>query len=139
MAAVMAGLRRLLPAHQQESLPPRQITENAAARAGVDESLREPERKTATAVAHLGYGAVVGAGFAAFAGKSGLPPPAEGMLYGLAVWGGSYLGLMPATGLYRSAAEEPAERNAMMITSHIVWGGALGILFDVLTRDHKDA
>ncbi|MEJ7606229.1 MAG: DUF6789 family protein [Bryobacteraceae bacterium] len=66
------------------------------------------------------------------AGKSGLPPAAEGALYGLAVWGGSYLGVMPATGLYKSATEEPAARNALMIAAHLVWGAALGVIFNKL-------
>ena len=65
-------------------------------------------------------------------------PAAEGALYGLAVWGGSYLGLMPATGLYRSADEEPAARNALMITAHIVWGAPSGVIFHSLTRKGSD-
>ena len=134
MSAVMVAIHKALPARDQDPLPPRQITENAAAQAGVNDKLDDGDRKAATIAAHFGYGAVVGAGYAPMAGKSGLHPAAEGALYGLAVWGGSYLGLMPATGLYRSATEEPATRNAMMITAHIVWGAALGLVFHSLTR-----
>jgi putative membrane protein len=133
----MVALHKLLPVHRQQPLPPRQITENAAAEAGVNQHMQEQHRTAATLVAHFGYGAIAGSGYAAMAGKSGLPPVAEGALYGLAVWGGSYLGLVPATGLYRSATDEPASRNALMITSHILWGGALGVIFHALTRNGR--
>jgi putative membrane protein len=136
MTAVMVALHKALPGADREPLPPRQITENAAVEAGVNHKLNEDDRTATTAVAHFGYGATVGAGYAAMAGKSGLHPAAEGALYGLAVWGGSYLGLMPATGLYKSATDEPAVRNAMMITAHIVWGAALGVVFhSLVSRD----
>jgi uncharacterized membrane protein YagU involved in acid resistance len=134
MTAAMMALHRVLPAHHRDPLPPRQITDNAAARAGVSGDLNDEQRTAATLAVHFGYGAAVGAGYAPLAGKSGLAPVAEGSLYGLAVWGGSYLGLLPATGLYRSAIDEPATRNALLITSHLIWGGALGLIFHALTR-----
>jgi putative membrane protein len=135
MTAVMLALHRALPGEPQRPLPPREITENVADAAGLGETMEEadePARKGTTLTAHFGYGAAAGLGYLPVAGKSGLPPAAEGALYGLAVWGGSYLGLMPATGLYRSATEEPAARNVLMITAHIVWGAALGALYDKL-------
>ncbi len=132
MTAAMAAFQKALPAEDQAPLPPQQIVENAAAEAGVSGDLNEEKLKTATLAAHFGYGAAVGAGYAAWAGKSGLAPVAEGALYGLFVWGGSYLGLAPATGLYRSAFDEAASRNALMIAAHVVWGGALGLIFDAL-------
>jgi putative membrane protein len=64
-----------------------------------------------------------------------LPKVAEGVLFGLAVWGGSYLGLLPGTGLYRSAKDEAPERNALMIAAHIIWGASLGVLVDNLIED----
>jgi uncharacterized membrane protein YagU involved in acid resistance len=137
MTAVMVALHRALPAHHQEPLPPRQITETVAAETGVEEKMDEDSRRAATLAAHFGYGAAAGLGYVAMAGKSGLPPAAEGILYGLAVWGGSYLGLMPATGLYRSAVDEPATRNALMISAHVVWGAALGLTFHALTHDRS--
>ena len=136
MSAVMLALQKALPGEEREPLPPKQITENAAAGAGVNHKLTEGERDAATAAAHFGYGAAAGAAYAAMAGKSGLPPAAEGALYGLAVWGGSYLGLMPAAGLYKSAVDEPATRNVMMIAAHIAWGSALGLIFhSLVSRD----
>jgi len=48
--------------------------------------------------------------------------------YGLVVWAGSYLGLLPAVGLHRPATREPAGRNGMMIGAHVVFGAVLGLL-----------
>jgi uncharacterized membrane protein YagU involved in acid resistance len=133
MTAVMVALHHALPGADREPLPPKQVIENAAAEAGVNHKLDESDRTAAAAAMHFAYGAVVGAGYSPMAGKSGLHPAAEGALYGLAVWGGSYLGLLPASGLYKSALEEPAERNAMIIAAHVVWGAGLGLVFHSLT------
>jgi uncharacterized membrane protein YagU involved in acid resistance len=99
------------------------------------DSMDEPGRTGTTLAAHFSYGAAAGIGYAPFAGKSGMHPSIEGAMYGLAVWGGSYLGIMPATGLYHSATEEPAARNTLMIAAHLVWGAALGLIFAKLMKD----
>jgi putative membrane protein len=137
MTVAMVGLHRVLPPEHQEPLPPEQITENAAAKAGVDLRSDEETQKAATLAAHFGYGATVGALYAPFAGSTGLPRPVEGMLYGLAVWGGSYFGVIPGAGLYKSAEDEAPERNAVMIAAHLIWGASLGVLVDVLSRDRE--
>jgi uncharacterized membrane protein YagU involved in acid resistance len=98
------------------------------------DSMDEDGRKATTLAAHFSYGAAAGVAYLPVAGKSGLPPAAEGALFGLAVWGGSYLGLMPATGLYKSATEEPGARNVLMIAAHLVWGASLGVIYDVLRK-----
>ena len=53
---------------------------------------------------------------------------ANGVVYGLTVWAGSYLGLLPAAGILRPAAEHPPRRTALMIAAHVLWGGVLGAL-----------
>jgi len=59
---------------------------------------------------------------------------AKGVGFGLLVWAGSYLGLLPAVGLHRPATRESARRNGMMIASHVVWGAVLGAMVE-MTRD----
>ena len=127
-------MHRVLPPEHQDPLPPRQITDNAAARAGVDLG-DDDTRNAATMGAHFAYGASVGAMYGPIAGSTKLPSAVEGMLYGIAVWGGSYLGLLPGTGLYRSADDEPAPRNAMMIAAHLIWGASLGVLTGALADE----
>jgi putative membrane protein len=137
MTVAMMALHRALPEQDQEPLPPRQIVENVAATAGVDLGADEESRETVTLAAHFAYGASVGALYGPFAGATGLAPVAEGMLYGLAVWGGSYLGALPGAGLYRSAKEEAPARNALMIAAHLIWGASLGVMVGALTRDSE--
>ncbi len=137
MTAAMVLLHKALPSSQQQFLPPRQIVENVA-EAGIPLGDSEEAHQGTALAAHFTYGAAAGAGYAMLAGKSGLHPALEGTLYGLAIWGGSYLGLMPATGLYKSATEEPAERNLLMIAAHVVWGASLGIAVDMLTTDRGE-
>lgn len=134
MTAVMMALQQVLPGEAEKPLPPRVITENLADSSGAGNDTDEGTLKAATLAGHFSFGAAAGVAYVPLAGKSGLPAAAEGALFGLAVWGGSYLGLMPATGLYQSAREEPGPRNLLMITAHVVWGASLGILYDVLRK-----
>lgn len=132
MTATMIALHKMLPGEPERPLPPREITENAAAAADA------PEPGTAATLgAHFSYGAAAGMAYLPFAGKSGMNPAAEGALFGLAVWGGSYLGLMPATGLYRSATDDATARNVLMVTAHLVWGASLGLIFSKLTQANR--
>jgi uncharacterized membrane protein YagU involved in acid resistance len=132
MTVAMEAMHRQLPPREQYPLPPRQITENVAEEIGVGEHLDEGERVAATLVAHFAYGAAAGTVFSVI--EKHLPGPAvvKGIGFGLAVWTGSYLGLLPATGLLSSAKHHPARRNALMIAAHVVWGAATGALTDVM-------
>lgn len=132
MTVVMEGVRRLLPRHQQDPLPPRQITTRAAHAAGVGHALTEGEKEGATAATHFAFGAAAGAVYGLAARHLPLGPAAGGVGFGLAVWAGSYLGWLPATGLYKHPADEPAGRHADMILSHVVWGVTLGLLTTAL-------
>jgi hypothetical protein len=137
MTLAMNAMYRELPPQEQEPLPPRQITENVAASVGVDLGPNAETHEAATLAAHFGYGATVGALYGPLAGATRLPRVAEGMLYGAAIWGGSYFGLLPGTGLYRSAKDEAPGRNALMLTAHLVWGASLGLIMGALVRDDR--
>jgi uncharacterized membrane protein YagU involved in acid resistance len=138
MTVVMEGLRRLLPEHEQYPLPPREITEETAHKAGADGSLNEPLLKALTAAAHFGYGAAVGCGYGALARYLPGPTACKGMTYGLAVWAGSYLGLVPALGLLAPATEHPPRRTALMIAAHLVWGAATALLAERLADESPE-
>jgi hypothetical protein len=132
MTIAMNAMHRTLPEQDQHPLPPRHITENAAATAGVDLGPTEDTHEAATLAAHFGYGAAAGSLYGPFAGSTGLPRAAEGALYGIGVWGASYLGLLPGAGLYPAATDESAPRNALMISAHLIWGASLGMLMGIL-------
>jgi len=110
-----------------EPLPPHRITKRAVKKAGVDQELTEPQKQNLTLVSHFGYGTGMGAAYGLLAPN--VPEPVlGGIAFGLAVWAGSYLGWLPAAGLPPPATEDRAERNALMIGAHILWGGVLGAL-----------
>ena len=129
MTAVMLLLHRALPSYQRYPVEPYRITTRLARRLHVSHLLDDkPEQVAATTVAHVGYGAAAGALFPALFNRLPLPASLTGMLYGLAVWAGSYLGLVPALGLLSPATKHPRRRNLLMIAAHLVWGAVLGLL-----------
>jgi uncharacterized membrane protein YagU involved in acid resistance len=126
MTVLMRVLHRKLPKSEQYPLPPRLITMNVASRAGIASELDESERFTLTMVAHYGYGFAGGVLYSVcLPGSNSIT---RGIVYGLAIWTVSYLGLLPAFGLFRPATQQPFRRNALMIAAHVVWGAAFGLL-----------
>jgi Protein of unknown function (DUF1440)/Family of unknown function (DUF6789) len=102
--------------------PPKQITDSAAKRAGVNPD-PSPEAFTVSWIAaHFGYGAACGAAYVL--AKPILPSsrPIAGLLFGAAVWSVSYLGIMPALGLYPWPKDDSKSRIAVMIAAHAVFG-----------------
>ena len=129
MTAVMLILHRLLPGYERYPVEPYRVTTRVARRVGLSRLLDDKaDRVAATTAAHFGYGAAAGALFPPLAARLPLPAVLAGTLYGLAVWGTSYLGLLPALGLLSPATRHPRRRNALMIAAHLVWGAVLGLL-----------
>ncbi|HEY3475762.1 MAG TPA: DUF6789 family protein [Anaerolineales bacterium] len=124
---------RLLPAHEKYHLPPRQITEGIAERAGIEDQMSEEGLIGLTVFSHFGYGALFGSIYALFERGIPLDSSLKGILMGLAVWVGSYLGWLPALGILPPATQHPRRRNLLMIIAHVVWGITLGELTRKLT------
>jgi len=135
MTALMIAWHRRLPWSSQQPLPPAQITGEALRSVELADNLSAEEAQIATVVNHFAYGAAMGAAFGCLPGqRSATSAATAGVAYGLGVWGASYLGWLPATGLHAGATEETSERNAMMIAAHVVWGGALGLVAHALLQ-----
>lgn len=136
MTLAMKLMHEQLPREEQYPLPPRQVTESLAQKAGVNEHLDEEEREAATWVSHFAYGAACGALYGAVSGeKIDGHPLLAGTGFGLTVWAASYLGWLPAAGLLSPATEHPARRTALMITAHVVWGATTGAAVGRLSDD----
>jgi uncharacterized membrane protein YagU involved in acid resistance len=135
MTAVMKSLHAALPEKEQYPLPPRTITMNVAEKAGVKGKMGEDERFGATMVAHFGFGTVSGALFGVLRESIPLKPPVRGAVYGLAVWTGSYLGLLPAMNLISPATKHPVRRNLLMIAAHLVYGVALDAVIEASSKN----
>ncbi|MDB5105955.1 MAG: conserved rane protein of unknown function [Fibrobacteres bacterium] len=121
MTAAMRRIRRREPREWLKALPPRKITLRLAHRAGLGKKLDRDDKRRLIALSHYGYGAAAGGLYGLLPGRM------PGILYGLAVWAISYLGLMPALSLYRPANRDASSRNRLMILSHLVWGAFLGM------------
>src|SRR5688572_22570812 len=121
MTLAMKLMHEQLPREERYPLPPRQVTEGVAEKAGVNEKLDEGEREAATWASHFAYGAACGALYGALSGEGcDRRPLLSGVGFGVAVWAGSYLGWLPAAGILSPATEHPARRNALMIAAHVV-------------------
>jgi hypothetical protein len=126
MTLVMESLHESLPGEPARPLPPREITESMAAKAGVRHEVREDEMQVLTLAGHFGYGALCGALFGLMAPKNLPAAVACGMGFGLTVWAGSYLGWLPALNIRHDARNDPPARNGLMIAAHLTWGAVAG-------------
>ncbi len=138
MTLAMKLMHEQLPQAEQYPLPPRQVTEGVAEKAGVSRHLDEGGREAATWVSHFAYGASCGALYGALSGaRMDERPALAGVGFGLAVWAGSYLGWLPVAGILSPATEHPPRRNALMIAAHLVWGVAAGAVVGALSGDDE--
>jgi putative membrane protein len=108
--------------------PPVEITENVAEQAGENPDRQSPQFQAASLAAHAGYGAACGVIFAAIRPVLPRSDLAAGLLFGGAVWGVSYISLMPSLNLYPSAQDDSTQRQAVMIAAHAVFGTVLASL-----------
>ncbi|MDP8976631.1 MAG: DUF1440 domain-containing protein [Actinomycetota bacterium] len=125
MSAVMFAVQRLGPVGE---LDPEIITETGLEAAGLEAS--EPTQNLLSSVAHLGFGAGVGALYGLLRPRLRGAPLLTGPLYGLAVCGASYQGWIPAMGIAPPLSKRGPARRWMQVLSHLVYGGVLGRLTD---------
>ena len=138
MTLVMKLMHEQLPREEKYPLPPRQVTEAVAEKAGVNQHLDEEEREKATWVSHFAYGTACGALYGALSGETlDGHPLAAGAGFGLAVWAVSYLGWLPAAGIISPATEHPPRRNALMIAAHLVWGATAAAALAALESERE--
>src|SRR4051812_18277015 len=139
MTIAMELMHGRLPRRERYPLPPRIITQRLTRRAGVEHELDEDGHQALALASHFAYGATTGGVYGALSDWADrrfrtqtVPPPlraaVQGTTYGLLVWAGSYLGLLPAAGILTPATRHPARRNALMIAAHVVWGATLGLV-----------
>ena len=145
MLAAMEALRLALPgADESPRLPPRIVTRRLAKKLGFNWRLGEPARKAVTFAGHLAYGSATGAVYGAITEITTTPPKQNrprlagpllgGVAWGLIVWAVSYAGWLPAAGILPPPQRRRPRRNALIFTSHLVWGALLGTWVDRARR-----
>lgn len=123
-----------LPLTQRQPLPPAQLTHEIGSKSGITDNLSRETKAELTLLSHYGYGAACGITYALLAPKIAGASIVKGSLFGLAVWAGSYYGVIPGLGLHPSAQRMSKERNMMMAIAHIVWGASLGYSEELLRK-----
>ena len=110
-----------------DELPPRTVAKAALDAMGVGDA-GEPTETVATGVAHYGYGAAMGALFAAIVHKVPIPGPTwlKGAVFGVLVWVFSYMGWVPAAKILPRPSKDRPGRPFVMVLAHLVYGGILG-------------
>ena len=121
-------MHRRLDGEPPRPLPPREVAEALAVKAGVNRHLDEVQMERLAMSLHFGYGTLTGALFGGLAPRNPARRVAAGMLFGLGVWTASYLGWLPAAGVRHSPRWDQPARTKLIIASHLVWGACAGAL-----------
>ena len=119
MSAVMLALR-----DRMGEQPPDAIVKSAAHAVGARPT--ESEADAMAVVAHVGFGASVGAAYALLPRVG--PPALRGVATAMVVYAASYQGWVPALGILPPASRDRPGRPAVMVTAHVVYGAVLGAL-----------
>jgi uncharacterized membrane protein YagU involved in acid resistance len=128
MTVFMETMHRRLPGEPPRPLPPREVAEGLAVKAGARGDMSERQMQDLSLMLHAGYGAATGALFGLLAPKRPPTALAAGMLFGLGVWAASYLGWLPRLGVRQPIEYDPPARTQLMIASHLVWGASAGLI-----------
>jgi hypothetical protein len=147
MSVVMEAIRRALPPGDRDRLPQRKITQRLTRRVGVEDELDDGQHEALAWVSHFGYGATMGAIYGLLDERvrrrlsesiRSVPPvawdAAQGTAFGLLVWAASYMGWLPAAGIMKPATRRRGSRNALIVTAHVVYGAALGLITGAVRR-----
>lgn len=138
MTLAMESLYRRLPREQRYPLPPREVTQNTLRKMGYDQHLNEERRIEASLLAHFAYGAATGALYP-LVRRNVTHPLVFGGGYGVAIWGLSYLGWIPAVGLLEPATRQPAQRRRLMLCAHLIWGSSTVLIGERLMQQRDEA
>ncbi len=136
MSVVMLTSRRLGLTPQ---LPPDRIAE-AAVQAITDRPPSDAEQRVVATIAHLAFGSVAGALFGVAVSPLRWLPAAAlaaiGAIYAIGIWLVSYQGWIPMLRIMPSASRDDGGRVGTMVTAHVVYGSALGLMIRAL-RDRR--
>src|SRR5688572_33388251 len=115
MTAYWEFMHARLPGEPPRPLPPREIVEALAVKAGVSRELSERDVQNLTLAAHFGYAAATGALFGLLAPRGSSATVAAGAAFGLGVWATSYLGWLPAAGVRQPVTYDPVDRTRLVL------------------------
>lgn len=138
------GLARWLdPSRRPREFVPRQVVRWLDGRTTLVSLRTRRQETSAAALAHIGYGAAMGAAYGVLGGAAGgrghswagelgraAGPSAAGALWGVAVWAVGYQGWMPAVGVRRATTDHPPRQWPLPIANHVLFGVVVAHVFD---------
>lgn len=101
--------------------PPKRIVEHVFDVAGLSRDRHVDD--AVAVVAHLSYGAALGASYDAWSPGAGRLR--GGVSFGLAVWAASYLGWIPLAGIMPPPHRDDPGRQVTMVLAHVLFGTVL--------------
>lgn len=125
MTSLMFEIYQKLPASEKSPLAPATIAEELLKVVFPTWKLTSEQRQHLTLIAHMGYGALSGILYSVLANTTSEERQnaiIQGNVFGILIWAASYKGWLPSLNFRASADRTPFRRNAMMITSHLLWG-----------------
>ncbi|MPZ72827.1 MAG: hypothetical protein GEU74_06275 [Nitriliruptorales bacterium] len=127
MSALMVVAQRVGALGTQ---PPEAIVDAAFDKADVD--VDGATLDAAAVVAHVAFGASIGALYGLLRGATAQQGPGKiiGAAYAVGVWAASYQGWIPAFDALPRASHDREDRQVTMVLAHVVYGATLGALTD---------
>lgn len=130
----MSGLMAVAKgAHLLGEPPPKKITRAALRRVTPRAARDSAVIDVASVVAHLGFGAAMGALYSVMLGRR-RPTVLSGAAFGTAVWALSYAGWVPAARIMPMPEHDRPGRPSSMLVSHWVFGASLARALRVRPR-----
>jgi uncharacterized membrane protein YagU involved in acid resistance len=133
MSVFMWLLNKVLVSRRDREMPPYKITMKVVDKLGFWHKLfKKEEKSTLTAIAHFVYGGLAGVVYGLMAPVLWLPRLLAGVGYGILFWAINYFGALPALRLYPNGLKDNPNRQLTLVVSHLIWGAALGTVFNLL-------
>ncbi len=118
MTLVLFGMARVLPSVKK--FPSGWVVKQLTKKAGIWPTLSMRERSQLSWTGHVGYGMLMGSIYLPLAKeRSGI---GRGMAFGVSVWAGSYLGMLPLVASRKPFKKSFLDDHLQLVIAHLVWG-----------------
>ncbi len=136
MTLILFGVAPFLP--HVKAFPPKMAVKMVTEKAGLWQLLSARQRSWLSWGGHFGYGALMGSVYVRIAKKYRVSGVGSGVAFGLAVWAGSYLGMLPALGIKQPLRKSYWDDHVQLVAAHLVWGAVLGWLVNESDKKKSD-
>jgi uncharacterized membrane protein YagU involved in acid resistance len=134
---------RVIPEDMQpDEFVPKKAVEWAEEKVNGQDTLSESQEMKVAMGGHLAYSALAGSlyGLARQHVADDIPAPVAGALFGVAVWGLSFEGWMPAVGIMERTTDQPPKKWPAPVMGHIIYGVTTALAYKALERlTHRES